>query len=133
METLDPYLEGAKASHLPPSLLRSDLAYALHHLIYELEALTEGHPGAFGELRSENFYNKILLFDDWEILRRWMRRELEEISFALENQSGYWTLSRSVQEHIKHHFATPISLPEMASRFHVTPPTSPPASNRRRG
>jgi two-component system response regulator YesN len=114
------YLEKGETLSLCPSIIRSEVSYAFHHLLNELEELNSSNQAVLYNFKTKNLYEMISVIDDREILQQWVGQKLEDIYLSLRTFRESQTLSGSVKEYVKAHFSGSISLSDMATLFNVS-------------
>jgi len=122
-QELTAYLNRMETRQASPSRIRSDLSCALYNLFCSLEKQTapESEGTLLPPLKADRLYEEIRRIDDKEILRQWTERKLESIQRILNTIREKQTVSGAVREYVINHYSAPISLPETAALFNVTP------------
>lgn len=118
--SLASYLDQGETLSFCPSIIRSDISYAFHHLFNELEELNGSEQASLFNLQTEKIYEMISLIDDRQILQLWVGQRLEDIYLSLRTLRESQTLSGSVKEYVKTHFSGSISLSDMAALFNIS-------------
>lgn len=115
------YLDQSRSLEVPLSRLRSDLAYALHHLSYELEELSTAQNAPMRSFKDENAYERLVSFDDRKVLQDWVDHKLEEACRYLRALRESRTVSGAAKEYIEAHFMDTLTLTEIAAYLNITP------------
>jgi two-component system, response regulator YesN len=114
-------LDHGKSRMIPPRVVKSDLSFALSHLFYELEELSENREALLQVLQSGELYDALSRIDDHETLRIWVEQKLKECFNLMKTLREGQTVVESVREYIKKNYARPLTLSESSTLFHVTP------------